>query len=77
MPILKAFRFCFFCWLFLTGSLLYAQFPYNETFTGGTVGANTVFGNSATLMSDILQLTNNSTNQKGHIFIDIPFSSTY
>ncbi|MBC7914372.1 MAG: hypothetical protein H7Y07_09645, partial [Pyrinomonadaceae bacterium] len=25
----------------------------------------------------ILQLTNNSTNQKGHIYIDIPFSSTY
>ena len=60
-------------------------FPYCEPFTGSTTRANTFYGESAQLTSGtddpngggVLRLTDNSVNEKGYIFVDLPFSSAY
>jgi len=64
-------------------------FPYCEPFTKSSTRANTVFDgtpNKAFLTAatgldvegdGFLQLTDNSTDQRGYVFIDLPFSSAY
>lgn len=62
-------------------------FPYCEPFTNSTTRANTVFGGTPALAAltapvdgegnGFLQLTNNLTDQRGYVFIDLPFSSAY
>ena len=63
-------------------------FPYCEPFTNSTTRANTVFDGvpkSAFLTAGagdaegdgFLQLTDNTTDQRGYVFIDLPFSSAY
>ncbi|WP_317194884.1 PKD domain-containing protein [Algoriphagus pacificus] len=58
---------------------LFAQsgFPYCETFDSNTTKSTTVFGADAQLVNGALRLTNNSVNQRGYVYIDIPFSSAY
>jgi len=73
----KVINCCLYIFLLLTGLRLHAQFPYTESFTSGSIGAKTVFGNSTTLVGGVLQLTNDQEFQKGYLYIDIPFSSTY
>ena len=71
-------RFYYLFFLLIVGSINgYAQFPYKETFNGGTVGPKTIFGNSSVLTGDVLRLTNDQTFQKGYVYVDIPFSATY
>ena len=64
-------------------------FPYCEPFTKSSTRANTVFDGTpkkafltASSGTDpegdgFLQLTDNSTDQRGYVFIDLPFSSAY
>lgn len=63
-------------------------FPYCEPFTNSTTRANTVFDGdptSAFLTSGtvdpsgngVLRLTNNDADQRGYVFVDLPFSSAY
>jgi gliding motility-associated-like protein len=52
-------------------------FPYCETFQTSSTQANTVFGGDAVLVDGVLRLTNNQTEQRGYVYIDVPFPSVY
>jgi len=52
-------------------------FPYCETFQTPNTQATTIFGGNAQLTEGVLRLTSNQLNQRGHIYLDIPFPSTY
>lgn len=63
-------------------------FPYCEPFTGNTPRPNTIFDGdplAAILTSGsihptnqgALRLTNNDSDQRGYVFVDLPFSSSY
>lgn len=52
-------------------------FPYCETFDSNSTKPSTVFGNDAQLVNGALRLTSNQLEQRGFVYIDIPFSSTY
>ena len=54
-------------------------FPYCETFQTASTQARTIFGGNAQLVlgAGVLRLTNNQTNQRGFVYIDVPFPSTY
>lgn len=52
-------------------------FPYCETFQTASTQANTIFGGDAKLVDGVLRLTTNQLNQRGYIYIDVPFPSTY
>jgi hypothetical protein len=52
-------------------------FPYCETFQTASTQANTVFGGDARLVEGVLRLTSNQLDQRGHIYIDVPFPSSY
>lgn len=52
-------------------------FPYCETFDSNTTKSTTVFGADAQLVDGALRLTGNTLNQRGYVYIDIPFSSAY
>ncbi|MFN3997019.1 PKD domain-containing protein [Algoriphagus sp.] len=52
-------------------------FPYCETFQTASTQSNTVFGGDARLIEGVLRLTNNQLDQRGHIYIDVPFPSSY
>jgi len=52
-------------------------FPYCETFQTAGTQANTKFGGNAQLIPGVLRLTSNQLNQRGHVYFDVPFPSTY
>lgn len=52
-------------------------FPYCESFQTPGTQAKTIFGGDAQLTQGVLRLTSNLTNQRGHVYLDIPFPSTY
>ncbi|OOG70551.1 PKD domain-containing protein [Algoriphagus sp. A40] len=63
-------------------------FPYCEPFTSSTPRANTIFdgdpvsafltsGNLDPSNQGVLRLTNNDADQRGYVFVDLPFSSAY
>ncbi|WP_111671927.1 PKD domain-containing protein [Algoriphagus litoralis] len=52
-------------------------FPYCETFQTPSTQANTIFGGDARLIDGVLRLTSNQLNQRGHIYVDVPFPSSY
>ncbi len=54
-------------------------FPYCESFQTASTQARTIFGGNAQLVlgAGVLRLTNNQTNQRGFVYIDVPFPSTY
>lgn len=52
-------------------------FPYCETFQTPNTQANTIFGGDARLTEGVLRLTSNQLNQRGSIYIDVPFPSSY
>lgn len=65
-----------------------AGYPYCEPFTNSTARPNTVFGGSPTSYlsaatgidpdgDGVLRLTNAANNQRGYVFIDLPFSFSY
>lgn len=71
-------------WTFLIISLLHTYaafgqvgFPYCETFQGNNTQSATVFGADAVLAGDVLRLTSNEFDQRGFVYVDIPFSSVF
>ena len=52
-------------------------FPYCESFQTAGTQANTIFGGNAQLIPGVLRLTSNLLNQRGHVYLDVPFPSTY
>jgi hypothetical protein len=54
-------------------------FPYCETFQLASTQANTFYGGDAQLVlgAGVLRLTSNAQNQRGYIYINVPFPSTY
>ena len=55
-------------------------FPFCETFIGFDPRDNIEFGginNTVQLTGNSLQLTSNSQNENGYVFVDIPFSSAF
>ncbi|WP_157373443.1 PKD domain-containing protein [Algoriphagus terrigena] len=52
-------------------------FPYCETFQTPSTQANTIYGGDARLVDGVLRLTSNQQNQRGYIYIDVPFPSSY
>jgi hypothetical protein len=52
-------------------------FPYCEPFDGSTIQQATVFGGNARLIDGVLRLTENQNNQRGYVYIDIPFPSAF
>jgi hypothetical protein len=52
-------------------------FPYCESFQTAGTQANTKFGGNAQLIPGVLRLTSNLLNQRGHVYLDVPFPSNY
>lgn len=52
-------------------------FPYCETFQTPGTQAKTIFGGDARLTEGVLRLTSNQNDQRGFVYIDVPFPSTY
>jgi hypothetical protein len=52
-------------------------FPYCETFQTPGTQAKTIFGGDARLTEGVLRLTSNQNEQRGYVYIDVPFPSTY
>ena len=67
---------CLFIFLF-QNSFGQVGFPYCEPFDGSTLQEATVFGGNARLTDGVLRLTENQTNQRGYVYIDIPFPSAF
>ena len=75
----QIFNFIFVCMLVGPLTQVWGQvgFPYCETFQTPNTQATTIFGGNAQLTEGVLRLTSNQLNQRGHIYLDIPFPSTY
>lgn len=52
-------------------------FPYCESFQEGIEREETVLGGNAVIQDGVLRLTNAVMDQKGYVYIDIPFSSSF
>lgn len=52
-------------------------FPYCETFQTPNTLNETIFGGDARLIDGVLRLTSNQNNQRGYVYINVPFPSTY
>jgi gliding motility-associated-like protein len=52
-------------------------FPYCETFQTASTQSNTIFGGNARLVDGVLRLTSNQNDQRGYVYLDVPFPSTY
>lgn len=52
-------------------------FPYCETFQTPNTQAKTIFGGNARLINGVLRLTENQNDQRGFVYIDVPFPSSY
>ncbi|WP_370539298.1 PKD domain-containing protein [Algoriphagus sp. AK58] len=52
-------------------------FPYCESFQTPNTQAKTIFGGNARLINGVLRLTENINDQRGFVYIDVPFPSTY
>ena len=54
-------------------------FPYCESFQTASTQGQTIIGGNAQLVlgAGVLRLTNNQLNQRGDIYLDIPFPSNY
>ncbi|WP_245579238.1 PKD domain-containing protein [Algoriphagus mannitolivorans] len=73
----------FWIWIWIVGMMNISSgfgqigFPYCETFTTPNTLNETVFGGDALLTNGVLRLTSNQNNQRGFIYINVPFPSTY
>jgi hypothetical protein len=63
--------------LFETQATAQTGFPYCESFQTPSTQANTIFGGDAKLIGGVLRLTSNDLDQRGYIYIDVPFPSSY
>ncbi|WP_338221960.1 PKD domain-containing protein [Algoriphagus sp. oki45] len=67
-----------FFWLMLMSSASgQIGFPYCETFQTPNTLSETIFGGDARLTEGVLRLTSNQLNQRGYVYINVPFPSTY
>lgn len=76
----KGFRAIFFLGFFVTrcfSSFGQTGFPYCESFQTPNTQAKTIFGGNARLLNGVLRLTENQNDQRGYIYVDVPFPSTY
>ncbi|RIW13753.1 PKD domain-containing protein [Algoriphagus lacus] len=75
----RIFKIVVLSFFALLGTRASAQigFPYCETFQTPGTQANTVFGGNARLTEGVLRLTSNQNDQRGYVYIDVPFPSTY
>ena len=65
-------------WLIgIAPTLAQIGFPYCETFQTPGTQAKTIFGGDARLTEGVLRLTSNQNDQRGFVYIDVPFPSTY
>lgn len=79
MALKGIFKICGVVFFVLLGVEAKSQigFPYCETFQTASTQANTIFGGDARLVEGVLRLTSNQLNQRGFIYIDVPFPSSY
>lgn len=63
--------------LFAPAAKAQIGFPYCETFQTPGTQAKTIFGGDARLTEGVLRLTSNQNEQRGYVYIDVPFPSTY
>src|SRR5690606_28032003 len=63
--------------LFETQAIAQIGFPYCESFQTANTQAKTIFGGDAKLVGGVLRLTSNQLYQRGYIYIDVPFPSSY
>jgi gliding motility-associated-like protein len=63
--------------LIIQNSYSQIGFPYCEPFDGSSIQEATVFGGNARLIEGVLRLTENQTNQRGYIYVDISFPSVF
>lgn len=52
-------------------------FPYCETFQTPNTLNETIFGGDARLIGGVLRLTSNQNDQRGYVYINVPFPSSY
>ena len=69
--------FVFLFWLPPARVAAQIGFPYCESFQTAGTQANTKFGGNAQLIPGVLRLTSNQLNQRGHVYLDVPFPSNY
>jgi hypothetical protein len=67
----------FFWWAGGVDSIAQIGFPYCETFQTPGTQAKTIFGGDARLTEGVLRLTSNQNDQRGFVYIDVPFPSSY
>lgn len=52
-------------------------FPYCESFQTPNTLNETIFGGDARLVGGVLRLTSNQNDQRGYVYVDVPFPSSY
>lgn len=74
---MRSLLLIFFSILIVQNSYAQIGFPYCEPFDGSSIQQTTVFGGNSRLIDGVLRLTENQTNQRGYVYIDIPFPSVF
>lgn len=74
---MRSFSLIFLFFILFQNSYGQIGFPYCEPFDGSSTQGSTVFGGDARLIDGVLRLTENETNQRGYVYIDIPFPSVF
>ena len=77
MKRLILFLFVVLIWMLPSRAAAQIGFPYCESFQTASTQANTIIGGDARLFPGFLRLTSNQLNQRGHVYLDVPFPSNY
>lgn len=77
MKALRIICLVVFWFVGIAPSLGQIGFPYCETFQTPGTQAKTIFGGDARLTEGVLRLTSNQNDQRGFVYIDVPFPSSY
>lgn len=77
MKALRIICVVVFWFVGIAPSLGQIGFPYCETFQTPGTQAKTIFGGDARLTEGVLRLTSNQNDQRGFVYIDMPFPSSY
>lgn len=77
MKALRIICVVVFWFVGIAPSLGQIGFPYCETFQTPGTQAKTIFGGDARLTEGVLRLTSNQNDQRGFVYIDVPFPSSY
>jgi len=71
------FLFVVLIWMLPSRAAAQIGFPYCEKFETASTQANTIIGGNARLVPGFLRLTSNQQNQRGYVYFDVPFPSSY